>query len=326
MSTLLDQLSELASVDPNTAGKILASVVVVLGLAVLRLIALRLVARRTDDVRTRYTWRKAATYTSVFLSIFILGRIWFAGFQSLATYFGLLSAGIAIALKDPIVNLAAWAFILWRRPFVVGDRIEIGPNRGDVIDLRIFQFTLMEIGNWVDADQSTGRVIRIPNGKVFTETLANYSRGFQFLWDEVPVLVTFESDWQKAKEILHEIGRLNSEHLTKSAEEQVREASAKMMIFYNTLTPTVYTSVKDCGVMLTIRYLCEPRERRGVQQDIWEKILTEFARHDDIDFAYPTQRFYDNALEGKPGARAGIGPQSRDGRNRETPGAPESES
>jgi small-conductance mechanosensitive channel len=224
----------------------------------------------------------------------------------------LVSAGIAIALRDPLVNLAAWVFIVWRRPFTVGDRIEIGSNRGDVIDLRIFQFTLMEIGNWVDADQSTGRIIRIPNGKVFTEMLANYSKGFKYIWNEIPVLVTFESNWRKGKEILSEIGTRHAEHLTEKAAKRVKEASAQMMVFYATLTPAVYTSVKDSGVMLTIRYLCKPRERRGTEQAIWEDILTAFAQRDDIDFAYPTQRRVDNVREGKKGARAVPGPHRID--------------
>jgi small-conductance mechanosensitive channel len=258
----------------------------------------------------RYNWRRGTTYVTALVAILILGRVWFSGFQSVTTYLGLLSAGIAIALRDPIVNLAGWAFIMWRRPFTVGDRIEVGTYRGDVIDLRLFQFTLMEIGHWVDADQSTGRVIRIPNGKIFTEMLANYSKGFKYLWDEIPVLITFESNWQKAKEILAKIGNHNAEHLTEAAQKQVIEASANMMIFYKTLTPTVYTSVKDCGVLLTIRYLCEPRNRRGVQHAMWEEILTAFASCDDIDFAYPTQRFYENVREGKPGARADSKPSS----------------
>jgi len=76
------------------------------------------------------------------------------------------------------------------------------------------------------------------------------------------------------------------------------------MIFYSKLTPTVYTSVRDCGVLLTIRYLCDPRRRRSTEESIWEDILHAFADNDDIDFAYPTQRFYDNLHEGKPGARA----------------------
>ena len=304
MKDLLEYLSQLISLDPDTTRNILASIIVIVGLGILRLIALRVVYRRTDDIRIRYNWRKSITYTAVTLGFLILGRVWFAGFQSLATYLGLVSAGIAISLRDPLVNLAAWAFIMWRRPFTVGDRVEIGGHRGDVIDLRIFQFTLMEIGNWVDADQSTGRIIRIPNGKVFTEMLANYSKGFQYIWNEIPVLVTFESNWKKCKEILTEIGTRHAEHLTEKAAERVKEASARMMVFYTTLTPTVYTSVKDCGVMLTIRYLCKPRERRGSEQGIWEDILTRFAECDDIDFAYPTWRRYDNQLEGKPGAGA----------------------
>ena len=73
------------------------------------------------------------------------------------------------------------------------------------------------------------------------------------------------------------------------------------MIHYNILTPAVYTTVKDCGVMLTIRYLCEPRARRSSEEKIWESILHEFNQCTDIDFAYPTQRFYNNLAEGKPG-------------------------
>lgn len=75
------------------------------------------------------------------------------------------------------------------------------------------------------------------------------------------------------------------------------------MIFYNKLTPVVYTTVKDSGVMLTIHYLCDPRKRRGSEQEIWENVLDAFAEHDNIDFAYPTQRFYSNQKEGKPGTR-----------------------
>ncbi|MFH2037644.1 MAG: mechanosensitive ion channel family protein [Candidatus Zixiibacteriota bacterium] len=304
MKELLENLSELVALDPETISKIIASVIVILVLGAMRFVALRVVYRKTEDIKIRYNWRKSATYITVIIGFLILGRVWFAGFQSIATYLGLVSAGIAIALKDPLVNLAAWAFIIWRRPFTVGDRIEIGGSRGDVIDLRIFQFTLMEIGNWVDADQSTGRVIRIPNGKVFTETLANYSKGFQFIWNEIPVLVTFESNWRKAKDILAEIGTKHAEHLTERATQRVKEASASMMVFYTTLTPIVYTSVKDSGVLLTIRYLCKPRERRGSEEGIWEEVLTRFAECDDIDFAYPTIRRYNNFLEGKPEAKA----------------------
>ena len=101
--------------------------------------------------------------------------------------------------------MVGWCFILIRQPFKVGDRIQIGKVAGDVIDIRFFNFQLNEIGNWVDADQSTGRIIHIPNGIVFTEPQANYTAGFQYIWNEIPVLVTFESDWKKAKQLLTDI-------------------------------------------------------------------------------------------------------------------------
>ena len=134
--------------------------------------------------------------------------------------------------------------------------------------------------------------------------LANYSRGFQYLWHEIPVLITFESDWRKAKDILLEIAKKHAEELSGSAERRVRQAAKKFMIFFSKLTPIVYTTVRDCGVLLTIRVLCEPRARRGTEEAIWEDILDEFSKCDDIDFAYPTQLFYNNMTEGKPDARA----------------------
>jgi small-conductance mechanosensitive channel len=251
----------------------------------------------------RYKWQKSITYTVVITGFFLIIRVWFAGIQSLATFLGLITAGVAIALKDLVTSLAGWIFILWRRPFMVGDRIQIGDYQGDVIDIRVFKFSLMEIGNWVDAEQSTGRIIHVPNSMVFTDVLANYSQGFQFIWHEIPILITFESNWQKAKKILLKIANKHASQLSAAAEKRMKEVSKKYMVFYTTLTPTVYTTVKDCGVLLTMRYMIEPKKRRGSDQEIWEAILKDFAKNSDIDFAYPTQRFYNNVSEGKSGTK-----------------------
>jgi small-conductance mechanosensitive channel len=295
---------------PATLNRLAGSLVVILVVWALRRIILAVVWRRVQDVRTRYRWQKWTSYVIVPIGLLIILRIWFEAVGSLATYLGLVSAGIAIALKDLLVNLAGWAFIVWRRPFEVGDRIEIGSQAGDVIDTRIFQFTLREIGNWVDADQSTGRVVHVPNGRVLSEALSNYTRGFQFIWNELPVLVTFESDWRKAKSLLQAIAERHAAHLSAEAEAKIKETARRFMIFYSSLTPIVYTAVADSGVLLTIRYLCAPRQRRGTAEAIWEDILDTFAAHDDIDFAYPTSRFFDNRGEGKPGARAPLTPDA----------------
>ncbi len=147
-ATVGDWLQATLGLSPATLDRIAVSLVVILALWAVRRTTLAVVWRRVDDIRSRYRWQKITSYIVVPIGILIVGRVWFEGFGSIATFLGLVSAGIAIALKDLLVNLAGWGFILWRRPFEVGDRIQLGPHMGDVIDLRIFQFTLLEIGNW----------------------------------------------------------------------------------------------------------------------------------------------------------------------------------
>jgi len=289
--------------SPQLETKLVISAISIAVLWALHRIVLSLAYRRVTDPWARYRWRKVVTYATLAVGIVVVGRTWFAGMQTLVTFFGLLSAGLAIALKDPVANLAAWAYIVWRHPFDVGERIQIGTHAGDVIDLRLFQFTLNEIGNWVDADQSTGRIIHIPNGRVFTEPLANYDKGFKYIWNEVPVLVTFESDWKKAKDILTRIAFKHAEHLTAQAEQDLLSASRQYLINYTKLTPIVYTKATDSGVLLTIRYLIEPRKRRGTEHAIWEDILTEFAQCPDVDLAYHTVRSFKATEEGKVGTQ-----------------------
>jgi small-conductance mechanosensitive channel len=226
-----------------------------------------------------------------------LGLIWLADITNWATYLGLVSAGLAIALSDPITNFAGWVYIFWSQPFKVGERIQIGEHAGDVIDAGVFQFTLLEVGNWVDAEQSTGRMIHIPNRKVFSDPLANYSKGFQFIWNEIPVLVTFESNWRKTKTILQEIIAKHEQDFRQDVEDQLQRTAQEYLIYTPTTTPIVYTDVKDSGVLLTIRYLCKPHERRSTSEVIWEEILEAFGKHEDLDLAYPTTRFYDARLE-----------------------------
>jgi len=289
---LIKWINEHWNIPPAIQWNIIYSVLVIVVTGILQSIILKAIHLRVKDIKNKYYWGNAIRYSLFILAFIVIVGIWLQEFRSVATFLGLLTAGLAVALKDPIVNLFAWIFILVRKPFTVGDRIQIGDHAGDIIDIRVFQLTLNEIGNWVDADQSTGRIIHIPNGKVFTETQANYTQGFSHLWNEIKVLVTFESDWEKAKTILDDIINKHTSQYTAAAKAQLIEASKKFMIFYNTLSPNIYTSVKDSGVLLTIRYICEPRKRRATEHVIWEDILRSFAKHEDIQFAYPTQRFY----------------------------------
>lgn len=280
---------------PESQIKVVKSLLVVLFFLLVRSVLMRVLLRNVTDVRQRYSWSRGVTSTIAVLILIFLGVIWFAGLERIATFAGILGAGLAVALHDTIANIAGFLFIMIRRPFEVGDRIEIEGVAGDVIDIRVFQFSLLEIGNWVDADQSTGRILQVPNGKVLRAVTASFNKGFDYIWHEIPVLVTFESDWKKAKGILEAIVDDDSFVVAEEVERQVRRAASRYLIYSGKVTPIVYTSVRDSGVLLTVRYMTKPKTRRGTEQRLWEQILEQFAENDDIELAYPTVRYYDQS-------------------------------
>lgn len=303
---MIEQLQELVrlfyiNLSEEQQARIVSSLVILLVLLVARFVALRFAHRRyREKTRALYNARKVVQYATVGLGILLIGRLWLEGVQSMATYLGLLSAGLAIALQDPLVNMAGWLFIIARRPFVVGDRIQIGEHMGDVIDIGLLAFTMLEIGgDRIGAEQSTGRVIHVPNGDVFDKPQINSHQGLPLLWNEMPVLVTFESNWQKAKAILVELVNQLAPDVSEQAKQYARRADRRFVINYGNVKPTVYTAVADSGVLLTLRYMVNPRKRRSSEQILWEAILTAFAEHWDIDFAYPTQREYIHFQERK---------------------------
>ncbi len=281
--------------------RVIQTVVVIGVLVIGRRLLQRVINNRVDEVEWQYRGAKTLDYTIFIIGIFLIGRMWFPGLEDVATYLGLLSAGVALALRDPITNLAGWLYLISKRPFALGDRIEVGNHAGDVVDSGIWDFTLLEIGNWVDAEQSTGRIIQIPNSVLFTSPIANYTKGFTYLWNEVPVLVTFDSDWKLAKRILLDIIERH-DHISSEAREEARHTARRLMIRYRTLSPTVYTNVEASGIELTMRYICKVRERRTTTHELWEQILTAFEKEPSIDLAYPSQTFYVSPLadERKP--------------------------
>ena len=273
----------------NVFETLLLVIIVMLTVRLINRIIYSTIDHENDDTKY-YTTRKRVYYFFILIFIIVCLVIWSDATTSLPTYFGLVSAGVAIALKDLFADIAGWLFIITRKPFEVSDRIAINQQKGDVIDIRMFQFSLMEISSYENGEQSTGLIVIIPNHYIFTHVLINYNKGFKYIWNEIKVLITFESDWEKAKKIIKDISDQYSLHLTDEASKMVQQARKNYMIHYNNLTPIVYTDVKESGVQLTMRYLCEPRQRRNTVNDIWEIILRAFKSEPDIELAYPTRR------------------------------------
>jgi small-conductance mechanosensitive channel len=270
-----------------------------------RWLVIRSLRRRVDDARLRYRLRGVTSYVLAAIAVLAIGTIWLEGIEGaqLATYLGFLTAGLAIALRDPLVNLVAWLYITATRPFRVGDRIEIAGLRGDVVGQNPFAFQMLELG----LEQSTGRVVSTPNALIFTQSLVNATLEFAYIWLEIPVVVTFESQWRPLREVLLELADKHAGARVAEAQQALRESS-RLMVDYGKLTPTVYTKAVDHGVQVTLRCLVATRTRRMVEDAIWRDLLGIFEQDPTLDLAYPTQRFYDRKVEGAPDSAASVAP------------------
>ncbi|MBP2284691.1 small-conductance mechanosensitive channel [Flavobacterium sp. CG_23.5] len=98
---------------------------------------------------------------------------------------GVAGAGIAFALQEVIASFVGWLAILFGNFYNTGDRVQLGGIKGDVMDIGVFRTTIMAIGQWVDGNLYTGRIVLIANSFVFKEPVFNYSGDFPFLWDEI---------------------------------------------------------------------------------------------------------------------------------------------
>lgn len=134
----MQSLREYINLSPVLLEKIILTMIVFLLLSFGRFLVNSIIKRQIEDDMKSYHWRRSVLYTYTLLLLVLMIPIWTKGIASLTTLLGLASAGVAIAMHDTIANIAGWFFIMFRKPFKVGDRIEIGEIAGDVIDIRTF--------------------------------------------------------------------------------------------------------------------------------------------------------------------------------------------
>ena len=258
---------------------LLGSIVALVLVTVLTKLAQRIGLRYVSEPERRYKTSKLIGRVG--------GLIWSPNTEQVVTILTVIGAGLAISMREALLSVIGWINIVTRVPFKQGDRIEVNGVKGDVVDVRLFHTTMMEIEGWVQAEQSTGRLVHIPNAWVYQHGVYNYTRGFNFIWNEIPVTVTFRSDWSAARDIMLELAEESSNIVEKQAHLQIRQMSREYLVHYGILTPFVYVRLSENGVRLTLRYLCEVRKRRGTQHAITMGILERFAAHGGIEMAYP---------------------------------------
>jgi small-conductance mechanosensitive channel len=270
--------------------KLILTALILIGQSLFRRLLIFLVTQRIhEESPYLYTVRKATSYATNLLGTLLVFGVWIERLGDLSVALGILAAGLAFALQEVIGSFAGWLTIISGRPFSVGDRIETSNIRGDVVDVGILRTTLMEIGNWLQGDHNTGRIVTVSNAFIFKEPLYNYSAHLRFIWDEIIIPITYESNWQKAITLMIEAVSENPHYqdLLPEAEKQRLQARRKLAVKITSLEPRVFVKLTDNWIELGMVYPVVNDLRRFFRSEVSQEILSEF-ENEDIRIASQT--------------------------------------
>ena len=274
--------------DPVITNFFLTSLVLTVVYLIFSVFLSLVLVRQIQELKTRYTANKALSVLSIILIVVLCLRIWVTDTSTLIVSYGILAAGLAFALQDVFRNFVGGILIIISGYYLVGDRISIDNKSGDVMDIGIFNTTLMEIRGWVGGDQPSGRLLIIPNGLVLTHSFYNYTRDHSFVWDEISIPLTYESDWRRAKDIVLAIIRNETGAMTIQAETEIERIGEKYYLPKKVVEPSVYISLTDNWIMLDARYVTDARTRRILRSRLSERILTAIESEHGITIASET--------------------------------------
>jgi small-conductance mechanosensitive channel len=277
-------------------GWVAALLLVIAGYLAYRVLARR-IGDQVADAERRHLYRKRVRYAVGVMVLTALIVMFIDRIRELGTLLGFVGAGVAIALREYLASVLAWFYILTQRNIALGSRLEVGSARGDVIDIGLFKLTLVEVRGDGLGEQSSGRVVTVPNYKVLMEPVYLLSGAAPYVWDEMDFLVTHESDWERARDLIEQIGREVTAPQQSEVDSGFRRLGDRYAFRPGITTPIVYVSVAESGIDLKLRYLTHVRQRRTTRDQISRRVLRLLRTDSAIQLAYPTTRSYRREID-----------------------------
>lgn len=283
-------LSELSGISPTP---ILLTTYTILSIIIISLIAKGIIFLNTElnrNEKSLYLFNKKINVIKTILQFLLIIFIWEEQIDNVITLISFVSAAATLAMRDVILNFFAGLYISIYKPFRIEDRIEVNEIIGDVVNTNSLNFEILEVSNKEEGEQSTGIIIQVPNSKIFSEPIKNYTKAFKYIWSELSVKIKLNANLEENKRILYTIVESNDivKRIPKKMKEELNEAVGDYRIYYNNLEPIIYTKLTDEYIELTIRYLAHPKKSRHIESQIWNKIY-EKAKDNELELYTKTE-------------------------------------
>ena len=177
--------------------------------------------KKIKTSKTRFMFRQNTNIVLNICCAFLIFLLWLPYLKSVMTIISFISAGITIAIRDIILNLFAGIYIKTKKPFKLEDRINIDGITGDVVLITSLSFKLLEVGDRINGEQSSGLIINIPNSYVFSKSLKNYNTAFKYIWDEIVIRLNIDANVEKNKEEIMNI--INSNEIVSGIPKKMKK-------------------------------------------------------------------------------------------------------
>ncbi|MCA9626946.1 MAG: mechanosensitive ion channel [Myxococcales bacterium] len=230
---------------------------------------------KVKDTGVRYRTRKLIDTSLIAVIALILATTFSDKLGGIAVSLGVMGAGVAFALQEVIASVAGRVAILFARFYDVGDRVQLGGIKGDVIDIGLLRTTVMELGAWVDGDNYCGRIVRIANSFVFKEPVFNYSADFGFVWDEVKIPVRYGSPLAESKQLLETALVETVGGFVEGAREEWQHMTRHYRIEDARVDPMVTLQATDNWLEYSLRYVVPFTKRRTTKDVLFERIVRD---------------------------------------------------
>jgi small-conductance mechanosensitive channel len=232
-----------------------------------------------SDASSRFTLRRIKRLIVFLLVLVVAISVVFVNWYTALISVGVVSVIVGLSVQTPMSSFIGWIYILVRRPYRVGDRIQIGDATGDVIDVGYIDTTLWEFGGkYISGDHPSGRIIKFPNAKVLDSIVYNYSWPlFPYIWNEIKFQVGFESDLQFIATTMQQITQDELGEEMMARVEQYRQLLAKTPVDELQVRerPRVIFRVSENSWLdAIVRYLVAPREAGSVKTRLIKKLLS----------------------------------------------------
>jgi small-conductance mechanosensitive channel/cell division septum initiation protein DivIVA len=259
----------------------------------------RLVFRYVHEARRRRQFLLMRRFVTGFLIGVVLIMGFVSEFSSLATFAGFVTAGIAVGLQAILLSIAAYFFVIGRYGIRVGDRISIAGVTGDVIDIGLVRFYLMELAGTGIELYPTGRVVMFSNSVLFQAGTPLFKQlpGTEYAWHEVAVGLTPESNYKLVQDKLSAIVESIFEKYRSVIESQLGSSERRLEVTLSAPKPESRLQFTDAaGLEFVVRYPVDIRRAAEIDDSVTRLILDSLASTPDLK----------SSVSGPPKIRAAI--------------------